>query len=107
MKGGEEKGRKERGKGRGFYKRLERKRKRRKQRNDARRREEKKEGGAEKGKKRERKIKHQGQDPHTTARMSTGKESLTLVKSLPLTCPPPNSWAFQSLLLAPAASPET
>ena len=66
-----------------------------------------KRGGAEKGKKRERKIKHQGQDPHTTARMHTGNEILTLVKSLPLACPPPNSRAFQSLLLAPAASPET
>lgn len=79
-------------------KRLERKKKRRKQRNDARRTEEKKEGGVEKGRKRERKIKHQGQDPHTTARMPAGNQSLTLAKSLPLACPPPKSRGFQALL---------
>ena len=33
--------------------------------------------------KKERKIKHQGQDPHTTARMPPGNQSLTLAKILP------------------------
>lgn len=55
--------------------------------------------------KKERKIKNQGQDPHTTARMPPGNQSLTLAKSLALTCPPPNSGAFQSLLPASLSHP--